>query len=213
MQPVGTITGRAAPLPRANVDTDQIIPKQFLKRVERSGFGEFLFYDWAADHEGEPDPEFVLNQPAYQEAIVLVAGPNFGSGSSREHAPWSLQDWGFDAIIAPSFADIFYTNCTKIGLLPIVLAEDDITSLTAIASDPTNEITINLENQTVEASGFAAVFEIDVFTKDCLMNGLDSIDLTLAHTRKIARFEGERAAHKPVVSLDTIDPQDVRFKV
>ena len=147
MKSVGTISGRAAPLPRANVDTDQIIPKQFLKRVERSGFGEFLFYDWAADHEGEPDPEFVLNQPAYQEAIVLVAGPNFGSGSSREHAPWSLQDWGFDTIIAPSFADIFYTNCTKIGLLPIVLAEDDITSLTAIASDPTNEITINLKTR------------------------------------------------------------------
>ena len=213
MEPVGTITGRAAPLPRANVDTDQIIPKQFLKRVERSGFGEFLFYDWAADHEGEPDPEFVLNQPAYQEAIVLVDGPNFGSGSSREHAPWSLQDWGFDAIIAPSFADIFYTNCTKIGLLPIVLTEDEITSLTAIASDPTNEITINLENQTVEASSFAAVFEIDAFTKNCLMNGLDGIDLTLAHTHKIARFEGERATHKPVVSLDTIDPPDVRFKV
>jgi len=213
MEPVGTISGRAAPLPRANVDTDQIIPKQFLKRVERSGFGEYLFYDWAADHEGEPDPEFVLNKTAYRDAVVLVSGPNFGSGSSREHAPWSLQDWGFDAIIAPSFADIFYTNCTKIGLLPIVLTEDEVASLTTIASDPTNEMTINLEQQTVEAHGFVARFEIDGFTKHCLMNGLDSIDLTLAHTDEIFRFEAERATHKPVVSLDTSDPPDVRSEV
>ncbi|MCL1601765.1 MAG: 3-isopropylmalate dehydratase small subunit [Actinomycetia bacterium] len=213
MDPVGTISGRAAPLPRANVDTDQIIPKQFLKRVERSGFGEYLFYDWAADHEGEPDPEFVLNQRAYRDAVVLVAGPNFGSGSSREHAPWSLQDWGFDAIIAPSFADIFYTNCTKIGLLPVVLAEDEVTLLTAIATDPTNVVTIDLEHQTVEAPDFVARFEIDEFTKHCLMNGLDSIDLTLAHTEEIASFEGERATHKPVVSLDAADPPDIRFNV
>jgi 3-isopropylmalate/(R)-2-methylmalate dehydratase small subunit len=194
------------------VDTDQIIPKQFLKRVERSGFGEYLFYDWAADHEGEPDPDFVLNQTAYRDAVVLVAGPNFGSGSSREHAPWSLQDWGFDAIIAPSFADIFYTNCTKIGLLPIVLTEDEVASLTTIASDPTNEVAIDLDHQTVEASGFVAVFEIDGFIKHCLLNGLDSIDLTLARTDEIARFEGERSAHKPVVSLSAVDPPDARFK-
>jgi 3-isopropylmalate/(R)-2-methylmalate dehydratase small subunit len=200
MKPVGTISGRAAPLSRANVDTDQIIPKQFLKRVERSGFGEFLFYDWAADHEGEPDPEFVLNQPAYQEAVVLVAGPNFGSGSSREHAPWSLQDWGFQAIIAPSFADIFYTNCTKIGLLPIVLAPDEVTELTQIAMDPTNEITIDLGEQTVSAPGFDARFEIDPFTKDCLVSGLDGIDLTLAHTSEIDGYEERRPPHKPMVS-------------
>jgi 3-isopropylmalate/(R)-2-methylmalate dehydratase small subunit len=181
------------------VDTDQIIPKQFLKRVERSGFGEFLFYDWAADHEGEPDPEFVLNQPAYQEAVVLVAGPNFGSGSSREHAPWSLQDWGFEAIIAPSFADIFYTNCTKIGLLPIVLTADEVAELTQIAVDPANEITIDLEEQTVNAPGFGATFEIDAFTKDCLLNGLDGIDLTFAHTGEIDGYEERRPRHKPVV--------------
>jgi 3-isopropylmalate/(R)-2-methylmalate dehydratase small subunit len=200
MEPVGTISGRAAPLPRANVDTDQIIPKQFLKRVERSGFGEFLFYDWAADREGEPDPEFVLNKPAYRNAVVLIAGPNFGSGSSREHAPWSLQDWGFDAIIAPSFADIFHTNCTKIGLLPIVLASDEIAALTEIATDPTNEISIDLVDQTVRASGFSATFEIDAFTKHSLVNGLDGIDLTLDHAEKIGRFEERRPAHKPTVS-------------
>jgi 3-isopropylmalate/(R)-2-methylmalate dehydratase small subunit len=200
MEPVGTISGRAAPLPRANVDTDQIIPKQFLKRVERSGFGEFLFYDWAADTEGEPDPEFVLNKLAYQNAVVLVTGPNFGSGSSREHAPWSLQDWGFDAVIAPSFADIFYTNCTKIGLLPILLTSNEVAALTEIAADPTNEITIDLMDQTVQASDFRATFDIDAFTKHCLLNGLDGIALTLAHTGEIGGFEERRPAHKPTVS-------------
>ena len=127
MRPVNRIVGTAAPLPRANVDTDQIIPKQFLKRVERSGFGEFLFYDWRQDSEGEPDPEFVLNRPEYASSVVLVAGPNFGSGSSREHAPWALEDWGFEAVIAPSFADIFKGNCSKIGLLAIELPDDEVT--------------------------------------------------------------------------------------
>lgn len=200
MEPVGTITGRAAPLPRANVDTDQIIPKQFLKRVERSGFGEYLFYDWASDHEGEPDPDFVLNKTAYQDAVVLVAGPNFGSGSSREHAPWSLQDWGFDAIIAPSFADIFHTNCAKIGLLPIVLPADEVAALMAIADDPNNEITIDLEDQAVVADDFEATFDIDTFTKHCLLNGLDSIDLTLAHANEIDTYEDGRQAMPTVLS-------------
>jgi 3-isopropylmalate/(R)-2-methylmalate dehydratase small subunit len=200
MEPVGTIVGRAAPLPFANVDTDQIIPKQFLKRVERTGFGEFLFYDWSADHEGEPDPEFVLNKPEYRNAVVLVAGPNFGSGSSREHAPWSLQDWGFGAIIAPSFADIFYNNCTKVGLLPIVLNADDVAALTKVADDPTNEVTIDLENQTVTATGFSATFEIDAFTKHSLLKGLDDIALTLAHTDEIDGYEDERPAYRPTVS-------------
>ena len=200
MEPVGTITGRAAPLPRANVDTDQIIPKQFLKRVERSGFGEYLFYDWASDHEGEPDPDFVLNKTAYHDAVVLVAGPNFGSGSSREHAPWSLQDWGFDAIIAPSFADIFHTNCTKIGLLPVVLPSDEVAALMAIADDPTNEITIDLESQTIVANDFRTTFDIDGFTKHCLLNGLDGIDLTLSHADEIDSYEEQRPAHTPAVS-------------
>ena len=197
MEPVGTIVGRAAPLPLANVDTDQIIPKQFLKRVERTGFGEFLFHDWSADHEGEPDPGFVLNKPEYVDAVVLVAGPNFGSGSSREHAPWSLQDWGFEAIIAPSFADIFYNNCTKVGLLPIVLSADEIAALTVVADDPTNEVTIDLASQTVKATGFSAIFEIEAFTKHSLLNGLDDVALTLAHAVQIDGYEEDRPAHKP----------------
>ncbi len=199
MQRVVTITGRAAPLPRANVDTDQIIPKQFLKRVERSGFGEYLFFDWAADHEGEPDPDFVLNQTAYRSSVVLVCGANFGSGSSREHAPWSLQDWGFRAIVAPSYADIFYSNCTKIGLLPIVLSVDQVAALTTIAQNPANEITIDLETQTVAAEGFSASFDIDAFTKHCLLNGLDEIALTLGHIDDIDEYEHDRPTYKPTV--------------
>jgi len=200
MEPVRTIVGRAAPLPRANIDTDQIIPKQFLKRVERSGFGEFLFYDWARDEEGEFDPSFILNRPEYANAVVLVTGPNFGSGSSREHAPWSLQDWGLRAIIAPSFADIFRSNCTKIGLLPVVLDDEEVTVLTRIASDPSNEVTVDLEAQTVMAPGFTASFEIDAFTKHCLLNGLDEIALTLEHGDEIAAFELGRPPFKPVTT-------------
>jgi len=192
MEAVQTITGKAMPLPLANIDTDQIIPKQFLKRVERSGFGEFLFFDWARDAEGEPDPAFVLNRPEYSDAVVLVTGPNFGSGSSREHAPWSLEDWGFDAVIAPSFADIFYSNCTKIGLLPVVLSEAETATLTEIASDPENRITVDLESQRVSAPGFEASFSIDPFTKHCLLNGLDGIALTLEHESEIDTFEAAR---------------------
>jgi 3-isopropylmalate/(R)-2-methylmalate dehydratase small subunit len=201
MNPVSTISGSAAPLPRANVDTDQIIPKQFLKRVERSGFGEFLFFDWAADVEGELDPDFVLNKPEYAEAVVLVAGPNFGSGSSREHAPWALEDWGFRAVIAPSFADIFANNCTKIGLLPIVLTDDEVTALTAIAEVPGNVVTVDLESQTVSAEGFDATFAIDPFTKHCLINGLDHIALSLQHAHEITSFEEHRPGYMPTVAL------------
>lgn len=197
MEPVRVITGRAAPLPLANVDTDQIIPKQFLKRVDRYGFGKFLFFDWAADEEGEPDPTFVLNKPAYKGSVTLVAGRNFGSGSSREHAPWSLHDWGFRAIVAPSFADIFYTNCTKIGLLPVVLEESLVTQLTAIAERPDNVVTIDLEAQTVLSDDFAAAFEIDGYTKRSLLNGLDEIALTLANTGPIDTFETSRSAYLP----------------
>jgi 3-isopropylmalate/(R)-2-methylmalate dehydratase small subunit len=199
MEPVGIITGRAAPLPRANVDTDQIIPKQFLKRVERSGFGEFLFYDWALDHEGEPDPEFVLNRDAYKDSVVLVAGPNFGSGSSREHAPWSLQDWGFAAIIAPSYADIFYNNCTKIGLLPVILSADKVTTLTTVAEDPANEVTVDLQAQMVTAGKFSATFDIDPFTKYCLLSGIDEIALTLDHADQIDGYEHDRPSFRPTV--------------
>lgn len=201
MKPVTTITGTAVPLPRANVDTDQIIPKQFLKRVERSGFGEFLFFDWVADAEGELDPDFVLNKPEHAEAVVLVAGPNFGSGSSREHAPWALEDWGFRAVIAPSFADIFANNCTKIGLLAIVLPDHDVAALMAVAAVPGHTVTIDLESQTVAADGFEATFKIDPFTKHCLLNGLDHIALSLHHEEKIDSFEQDRPEHKPTVSL------------
>jgi 3-isopropylmalate/(R)-2-methylmalate dehydratase small subunit len=200
MQPITTIAGSAVPLPRANVDTDQIIPKQFLKRVERSGFGEYLFYDWARDAEGELDPEFVLNDPAYRSATILVTGPNFGSGSSREHAPWSLEDWGFRAVIAPSFADIFANNCTKIGLLPIVLPDDEVAALIAVARDPEAQVTIDLPSQTVTASGFSASFDIDPFTKHCLVNGLDHIALTMRHEEDIDRFEAVREDYKPVTA-------------
>jgi 3-isopropylmalate/(R)-2-methylmalate dehydratase small subunit len=201
MEPVTTIVGSAAPLPRANVDTDQIIPKQFLKRVERTGFGEFLFYDWSRDAEGEPDPEFVLNKPEYADAVVLVTGPNFGSGSSREHAPWALQDWGFRAIVAPSYADIFASNCTNVGLLPVVLGEDEVAALMAIAEVAGNTITVDLETQTVTAEGFLASFSIDSFTKHCLLNGLDHIALSLQHADEIASFEEHRPPYRPTVRL------------
>ena len=154
MQPISIISGQMAPLPRANVDTDQIIPKQFLKRVERSGFGPFLFWDWAQDAEGELDPGFILNRPEYAEAAVLVSGPNFGSGSSREHAPWALEDRGFRAIIAPSFADIFQGNSYNVGLLPIALSAEDVATLTALADDPSNHVTIDLPTQTVVSGDF-----------------------------------------------------------
>ena len=200
MNPVSTITGQMAPLPRSNVDTDQIIPKQFLKRVERSGLRPFLFYDWAYDHEGELIPDFVLNRPEYMDAAVLVTGPNFGSGSSREHAPWALEDWGVKAMIAPSFADIFYNNCINIGLLPVVLTEAEVGVLTELAEDPTNTITVDLEKQLVIAAGFEASFEIDPFAKHRLVNGLDNVALTLQHADEITTFETSRPHFKPALS-------------
>ncbi len=197
MQPVTVISGQMAPLPRANIDTDQIIPKQFLKRVERSGFGPFLFWDWAQDAEGELDPGFILNRPEYSEAVVLVSGPNFGSGSSREHAPWALEDRGFRAIIAPSFADIFRGNSYNVGLLPIALSAEEVAELTVIADDPANQVTIDLPAQTVVSRDFEASFDIDPAVKHRLLNGLDHVALTLAHADEIERFEQERPAWKP----------------
>jgi 3-isopropylmalate/(R)-2-methylmalate dehydratase small subunit len=197
MQPVNVISGQMAPLPRANVDTDQIIPKQFLKRVERSGFGPFVFWDWAQDAEGEPDPGFVLNRPEYSEAVVLVSGPNFGSGSSREHAPWALEDRGFRAIIAPSFADIFRGNSYNVGLLPVALTAGEVAELTARAGNPANHVTINLPAQTVVSGDFEASFDIDPAVKHRLLNGLDHVALTLAHVDEIERFEQDRPAWKP----------------
>ncbi len=197
MNPVSVITGQMAPLPRANVDTDAIIPKQYLKRVERSGFGPFLFYEWAYDVEGELIPDFILNQPAYQGARVLVSGPNFGSGSSREHAPWSIEDRGFQAVIAPSFADIFYNNCINIGLLPVVLSDEEVVRLTRIAGDPDNLVTIDLDAQSVTTIGFEARFDIEPFAKHRLLNGLDNIALTLEYVSAIGAYEETRAAFKP----------------
>ncbi len=197
MNPVTIITGSMAPLPRANVDTDQIMPKQFLKRVERSGYGEFVFYDWKRDEE-----DFVLERPEYQHAKVLVTGPNFGSGSSREHAPWGLQDWGFEAIIASSFADIFRNNCTKIGLLPVELSEKEVQWLIELAeADPAAQITVDVAQQTVTFGGeFEARFAIDEFTKHRLLNGLDDIGITLRAEAEIAAFESARPAHKPTLA-------------
>lgn len=196
MKMVTTITGSMAPLPRANVDTDQIMPKQFLKRIERTGYGELVFSGWRRD-----EPEFVLNRPEYQNAKVLVAGPNFGSGSSREHAPWGLQDWGFEAIIAPSFADIFQSNCTKIGLLPVVLTEKEVAWLLETAtSQPDAEITIDVSTRTVtRGAEFSATFDLDDFTRYRMLNGLDDIGLTLRFADEITSYEGRRPAFKPVL--------------
>ncbi len=194
MNPFRSHTGLVALLDRPNVDTDQIIPKQFLKRVERSGFGEFLFYDWRFLPEGRPDPSFPLNEPRYRGASILVAGKNFGCGSSREHAPWALADYGFRAIIAPSFADIFANNCMKNGLLPVVLAEAEVAELVRRAKETSPfEVTVDLENKTVtHAEGFSAPFEINDFQRYCLMEGLDDIGLTLKHEPEIAAYENAR---------------------
>ncbi|MEP6743678.1 MAG: 3-isopropylmalate dehydratase small subunit [bacterium] len=188
--------GIVAPLDRSNVDTDQIIPKQFLKRIERTGFGEFLFYDWRFLPSCEPDSSFILNEPRYQGASILVAGKNFGCGSSREHAPWALADYGFCAIIAPSFADIFANNCMKNGLLPVSLEEVEVTAIIELALKSDNyELTIDLERRTVtDSRGFSTSFAIDDFQRHCLLEGLDDIGLTLLHETDIAAYEQNRPA-------------------
>jgi 3-isopropylmalate/(R)-2-methylmalate dehydratase small subunit len=181
-----------APLDRANVDTDQIIPKQFLKRIERSGFGPFLFYDWRRE------PDFVLDRPEYQGAPILVAGPNFGCGSSREHAPWALQDAGYRAVIASSFADIFKTNCLKIGLVPVELPEGKVRQLLDLAAeDPSFQINIDLETQCVVADGFSESFTLPEFNRQCLLNGWDEIAITLLHEADISRYESQAEASRP----------------
>ena len=188
-------TGLAVALYQPNIDTDQIIPKQFLKRIERSGYGEFLFYDWRFAAEGSPKLDFVLNNPCYQGASVLIAGANFGCGSSREHAPWSLMDYGFRAVIAPSFADIFYNNSLKNGLLPIRLGEPVVARLAESAgSFARYSITIDLETLRVaDEAGFETAFEIDEFHRHCLINGLDDIGLTLLNEKAISEYETRAA--------------------
>src|SRR5437660_3639013 len=185
MQPVKTVEGKIQVLDRADVDTDQIIPKQFLKRIERTGFGEFLFYDW------RKQPGFELNRPEYAGAKILLAGRNFGCGSSREHAAWALQDAGFDVVIAPSFGDIFRTNSLKIGLLPIVLPAEEVHAL----MESGGELTVDLERQTIEDSaGRVVPLEIDPFARECILEGLDEIGLTLRREDEIAAYERGHAA-------------------
>ena len=197
MDPFTTHTGRAVPLRRSNVDTDQIIPASYLKRVSRAGFGEGLFAAW------REDPSFVLNQPQYDGATILVAGTDFGTGSSREHAVWALTDYGFRAVIAPRFGDIFRTNSTKAGLLPVALPEATVSALQdAIEADPATEVVVDLDNRVVlaEAAGIKAPFEIDNYTRWRLMEGLDDIGLTLRHVDDITAFEHSRPSWLPVTA-------------
>jgi 3-isopropylmalate/(R)-2-methylmalate dehydratase small subunit len=197
VEPFTTHTGRAVPLRRSNVDTDQIIPASYLKRVSRAGFGEGLFAAW------REDPSFVLNQPQYDGATILVAGTDFGTGSSREHAVWALTDYGFRAVIAPRFGDIFRTNSTKAGLLPVALPEATVSALQdAIEADPATEVVVDLDNRVVlaEAAGIKAPFEIDNYTRWRLMEGLDDIGLTLRHVDDITAFEHSRPSWLPVTA-------------
>jgi 3-isopropylmalate/(R)-2-methylmalate dehydratase small subunit len=189
-----THNGLVIPLDRANVDTDQIIPKQFLKRIERTGFGQSLFFDWRYTADGQPNASFVLNEPRYEGASILVAGKNFGCGSSREHAPWALAEYGFRVIIAPSFADIFSNNCFKNGMLPIVLDEEQVAEIMRrTAAQEGYRLTIDLQRQSIEDDqGLAMKFKVSEFQKYCLLNGLDDIGLTLQHENEIAAFEGSR---------------------
>lgn len=203
MEPFVRIHGSVVPMNRVNVDTDQIIPKQFLKRVERTGFGQFLFNDWRYNADGSDNPDFILNKPGYQGAEILVAGRNFGSGSSREHAPWALGDFGFRCVIAPSFADIFNSNCFQNGILPVALPEETVHQIIENAEkDPGYRLHVDLEAQRVwdESEEVVANFDIEPFRRYSLLNGLDDIGLTLEREGDISRFEARRGAHGGVVT-------------
>jgi len=197
MEPINTLTSTAVPLPFPNIDTDQIIPKQFLKRIERTGYGDFLFYDWRYnfDDAGHPqtNPDFVLNKPEYKGSEILIAERNFGCGSSREHAAWAINQYGFRAVIAPSFADIFFSNAGKNGIIVAPLTDAEVeTLIQRSTANPQHKITINLEAQTVtDDQGFHAHFDIDPFRKYCLLNGLDDIGLTLRHESALNNFESK----------------------
>ena len=193
---INQLTSIAVPLDISNIDTDQIIPKQFLKRIERTGYGDFLFFDWRRTATGEPDPSFVLNDPRYKGAKILIAGKNFGCGSSREHAAWALTDFGFLVVIAPSFADIFFSNAGKNGMVLVRLPESDVELLThRSTANPQHKITISLVDQTVtDDQGFSAHFDIDPFRKYCLLNGLDDIGLTLRHAPALDAYESTHNA-------------------
>ena len=195
MRPFRVHTGSAVPLDRSDVDTDQIVAAEALKRIERSGFGPFLFAEW------RKDPAFVLNDPRYEGATVLLAGANFGSGSSREHAVWALEDHGFRVVVAPSFADIFRTNCTKVGLLPVQLPATTVRALMdAVLADPATPLMVDLETSTVAGGGVQASFEIDQFTRWRLLEGLDDIGLTLRHADAVAAYEATRASWLPTTA-------------
>ena len=201
MKKLKLIKSNMMPLPMSNVDTDQIMPKQFLKRVERSGYGEYLFYDWKKDANGNLDQNFPLNDEMYKDAKVLVAGSNFGTGSSREHAPWGLQDWGFEAIISTNFADIFKNNCLNIGLLPIEVNADIVEKLfKLIQEDPNTIIEISVEERSLKCSQVSADFILDDFSKQKLLLGQDQIDITLEHQDLISKFSKDRK--KVIPNLD-----------
>ena len=192
MEPITVIEGTALPVDRSDVDTDQIIPAEYLKRIERSGFGDFLFAEW------RKDPAFVLNDTRYAGASILIAGDNFGSGSSREHAPWAIEDAGFEAVIAPSFADIFRNNCTKIGLLPVELRAESVRALMdAVLDDPTTRIVVDLEGLSVRAPGLDETFDMEDFTRWRMLEGLDDIGLSLRNEAKITAFEAARPSWLP----------------
>jgi 3-isopropylmalate/(R)-2-methylmalate dehydratase small subunit len=206
MKPFTIHRGRVAPLDRVNVDTDQIIPKQFLKRIEKTGFGQFLFYDWRFDTDGKKNPDFVLHSPRYEGASILVAGKNFGCGSSREHAVWALTDFGFRAVISSSFADIFANNSTKNGFLTVQLTDDEVSTLMKRAQEIEDyRLTVDLEQREVrddlpDGKGFRAKFPIDDFVRHCLLHGLDDIGLTLQHEGEISQYE---ARHPAPVALQS----------
>jgi 3-isopropylmalate/(R)-2-methylmalate dehydratase small subunit len=191
MKPFTKLNGVAAAMDRANVDTDQIIPKQFLKRIERSGFGQFLFFDWRFLENGQPNPNFELNLPRNAQASILLSRRNFGSGSSREHAVWAIEDFGIRAVIAPSFADIFYNNCFKNGVLPIALSEKLVEDLFGrFETHAPYRLTVDLEqNRVFDGHGFSAYFQVEPFRRYCLLHGLDDIGLTLEHESKITEYE------------------------
>jgi 3-isopropylmalate/(R)-2-methylmalate dehydratase small subunit len=194
MEPIKIHQGLVYPLNRSNIDTDQIIPKQFLKRIERSGFGQFLFYHWRFDDNGNLRPDFSLNNPKYQGASILVAGENFGCGSSREHAPWAVQDFGFKIVIAPSYADIFKNNCVKNGILPIQVSDEQVQYIISKAESEEYQLTVDLENQVVyDNEGFKVTFEIAPYPKVMLLNGWDEIGVTLTYEDKIEQFELRKA--------------------
>ena len=195
MEPFVKLTGVAAPIDRVNIDTDQIIPAIHLKRIERTGFGQFLFSSWRFNEDGTPKSDFVLNDPNYQEPKILVAGRNFGCGSSREHAPWALEDYGIRCVIAPSFADIFFNNCFQNGLLPVVLPEEDVRRLMdKLSENPGLSLTVDLESQRIwdDQEDIVLSFDVDQFRRNCLLNGLDDIGLTLQHDARIAAFESSQ---------------------